>query len=208
MDVSDDIASAMGFSSFGTQPNSKRRKINSMLAGDTVAPSMPPPHVEERKKGDEEVGGFQTRRKRNPDEFDLGVDGGSDGDGEEEGKVAGEEDDDGDLVKVGGSGEREDPRGDQGGDEIRDPFPAHNLPARPPPSQYHTFDNGASSNHRGRGRGSHGPRRGNGGDDGKPWYENYYDPQSNQNPWERLEEQLDLSPKGSWLPRGHGYPRS
>ncbi|CAM1509081.1 Fc.00g028200.m01.CDS01 [Cosmosporella sp. VM-42] len=38
----------------------------------------------------------------------------------------------------------------------------------------------------------------------QPWYDGYYDPMSNENPWERLEKAKGLEPKGSWLPRGHG----
>ncbi|UNI19889.1 hypothetical protein JDV02_006033 [Purpureocillium takamizusanense] len=38
---------------------------------------------------------------------------------------------------------------------------------------------------------------------GKPWYEDYYDPSSNENPWERLESSMGLLPRGSWLARGH-----
>ncbi|KEY64074.1 hypothetical protein S7711_07436 [Stachybotrys chartarum IBT 7711] len=41
------------------------------------------------------------------------------------------------------------------------------------------------------------------------WYEGYYDPSSNENPWQRLESSLKLQSKGSWLPRGgpqHAVP--
>lgn len=40
---------------------------------------------------------------------------------------------------------------------------------------------------------------------GKAWYEDYYDPSSNENPWERLESSMGLSPRGSWLSRGHQH---
>ena len=36
-----------------------------------------------------------------------------------------------------------------------------------------------------------------------PWYEGYYDPSSNENPWARLEMAMDLPPKGTWIPRGN-----
>ncbi|KAJ6441822.1 Alpha-1,2-mannosyltransferase alg11 [Purpureocillium lavendulum] len=60
-------------------------------------------------------------------------------------------------------------------------------------------------------RGEHGERHQHrGGDGGGPqsrkgeaWYEGYYDPTSNENPWERLEASMGLSPRGSWLSRGH-----
>ncbi|KXH61212.1 hypothetical protein CSAL01_12095 [Colletotrichum salicis] len=38
--------------------------------------------------------------------------------------------------------------------------------------------------------------------DGKPWWEGYYDPASNENPWERLEKKAGVLPKGTWLARG------
>lgn len=34
------------------------------------------------------------------------------------------------------------------------------------------------------------------------WYVGYYDPMSNENPWERLEKARGLEPQGTWLPRG------
>ncbi|KAF7550337.1 hypothetical protein G7046_g8044 [Stylonectria norvegica] len=32
------------------------------------------------------------------------------------------------------------------------------------------------------------------------WYEGYYDPNSNENPWERLEKARGLESRGSWIP--------
>ncbi|TLS25032.1 hypothetical protein PpBr36_06993 [Pyricularia pennisetigena] len=43
--------------------------------------------------------------------------------------------------------------------------------------------------------GSHGPP---GRAHGQPWYVDYYDRKSNQNPWKKLEEKLGLEPRGSW----------
>ncbi|KAF7546701.1 hypothetical protein G7Z17_g8250 [Cylindrodendrum hubeiense] len=40
-----------------------------------------------------------------------------------------------------------------------------------------------------------------------PWYEGYYDPTTNENPWERLEKARGLSSVGPWLPRGSGPGR-
>ncbi|KAI5458572.1 hypothetical protein BGZ63DRAFT_406971 [Mariannaea sp. PMI_226] len=40
-----------------------------------------------------------------------------------------------------------------------------------------------------------------------PWYEGYYDPMSNENPWERIETNRGMSSIGSWLPRGGGATR-
>ncbi|KYK55322.1 hypothetical protein DCS_07285 [Drechmeria coniospora] len=35
---------------------------------------------------------------------------------------------------------------------------------------------------------------------GEHWYEGYYDPSSNENPWERLEKARGVHPRGTWLP--------
>lgn len=35
---------------------------------------------------------------------------------------------------------------------------------------------------------------------GQPWYVDYYDRKSNQNPWKKLEENLGLKPRASWPP--------
>ncbi|KPM34027.1 hypothetical protein AK830_g12547 [Neonectria ditissima] len=35
-----------------------------------------------------------------------------------------------------------------------------------------------------------------------PWYEGYYDPMSNENPWDRIEKTRGISSVGTWLPRG------
>lgn len=34
-----------------------------------------------------------------------------------------------------------------------------------------------------------------------PWWENYYDQKCNENPWEELERQRGLSARGDWIPR-------
>ncbi|TLD25550.1 hypothetical protein PspLS_06218 [Pyricularia sp. CBS 133598] len=34
----------------------------------------------------------------------------------------------------------------------------------------------------------------------QPWYVDYYDRKSNQNPWKKLEENLGLESRGSWPP--------
>ncbi|KAM5345823.1 hypothetical protein ACJ41O_011684 [Fusarium nematophilum] len=39
---------------------------------------------------------------------------------------------------------------------------------------------------------------------GETWYVGYYDPMSNENPWERLEKARGLEPRGTWLRRGAG----
>lgn len=98
------------------------------------------------------------------------------------------------------------------------------LPPKPQPQHFHASDSNQqdsnnSQNHirdqRGDhgARGGHGVRGGRGGGRGghagnnnhtrdptKPWYTDYYDPSSNENPWERLEEQRGMEAVGVWLP--------
>lgn len=59
----------------------------------------------------------------------------------------------------------------------------------------------------GRGRGGHGGGGRGGHPGGRAWSVGYYDPSSNQNPWEALETALGLKPMGTWLPRRGGRPR-
>lgn len=50
-----------------------------------------------------------------------------------------------------------------------------------------------------------GPKRAAGGSTGKsPWWEGYYDAKMNENPWERLERQRGLEPRGVWVQRAVG----
>jgi hypothetical protein len=46
-----------------------------------------------------------------------------------------------------------------------------------------------------------------GGSGERIWWTDYYDPSSNENPWELLEKARGLEPVGSWLPRGHAVGR-
>ncbi|KAK3344820.1 hypothetical protein B0H65DRAFT_186572 [Neurospora tetraspora] len=98
------------------------------------------------------------------------------------------------------------------------------LPPKPPQIQVsnHGFNNnnlhnqrGGHSGHGGRGgrggvgvgvggRGGHGGHGHGRGDPSKPWYTDYYDPSSNENPWERLEQQRGMEAVGSWLPSRSG----
>ncbi|KAI0007264.1 hypothetical protein F4779DRAFT_519829 [Xylariaceae sp. FL0662B] len=49
------------------------------------------------------------------------------------------------------------------------------------------------------GQGGRQANRGHGRDMGKEWWEDYYDPSSNVNPWERLERFKGLETRGSWM---------
>lgn len=65
----------------------------------------------------------------------------------------------------------------------------HGLPERPVSG---TGFIGSSGGH----QGSHGHRDGSRHD---IWYEGYYDPKSNENPWRRLEGSKGLQSVGTWL---------
>lgn len=72
--------------------------------------------------------------------------------------------------------------------------PAHllGLPQRPPPSATTTHPSSRAEGH----QEENAHRR--------PWFEGYYDPSSNENPWKRLETSLGLQSKGSWISRDVG----
>lgn len=77
------------------------------------------------------------------------------------------------------------------------------LPSRPPNQQIFMHSHGR---HQGR-AGQGGPRHvGPVGTAGAPWWEGYYDAKMNENPWEKLERERGLQPRGTWLARkaGHG----
>jgi hypothetical protein len=69
----------------------------------------------------------------------------------------------------------------------------------PPFAQRGNFHGG-----RGRGRGAYRGGLHGGSAPGTPWWTDYLDPSFNQNPWERLERNLGLDARGSWVPRGGG----
>jgi len=52
-----------------------------------------------------------------------------------------------------------------------------------------------------RGGSSHGGR--GGGSRNERWYEDYYDPSFNYNPWEKIEKAKGLEPRGTWLESPH-----
>jgi len=52
---------------------------------------------------------------------------------------------------------------------------------------------------RGRGRGGGGGGGRERGERNEKWYEDYYDPTFNENPWARLEKEKDLPSVGTWL---------
>lgn len=46
------------------------------------------------------------------------------------------------------------------------------------------------------------------GGGGRPWWVGYYDAKTNENPWEKLERERGLQPRGAWLERGAAAPGS
>lgn len=76
------------------------------------------------------------------------------------------------------------------------------LPSRPPTQQNSMQSQGR---HQGRG-GQEGARIvGSVGTAATPWWEGYYDAKMNENPWEKLERERGLQPRGSWLARNAGH---
>jgi hypothetical protein len=60
---------------------------------------------------------------------------------------------------------------------------------------------GEAGEEQGRGKQGHGQGRGGRGQFNPLWYENYYDPSSNANPWDRIEKKLNLQPRDTWPAR-------
>lgn len=204
MDSSDDDAAAtamaetMGFSSFGAQGSSnKRRKYNPNADNAVVASSssgaLPLHHDRGGGRGPASSGSNNTplgaRRAPpfvNSDEIAL------------------DEDEDEEDVDAGA---RLDPAAEDGSD----PEPQYidtSRPSAPGPAVVGappTLDGLAgvsSSGYQAHAPapvgGGHGGRR-SGRPIGHQWWDDYYDPSVNVNPWEKLEKQLGLQPRGPWL---------
>lgn len=79
------------------------------------------------------------------------------------------------------------------------------LPARP--SHPQSFQRGQQQHHQ-HPSGSGGRNGGRDvrpiGETGAPWWEGYYDTRMNENPWERLEKERGLQPRGTWIARNGG----
>ncbi|KAF3067204.1 hypothetical protein GL218_08695 [Daldinia childiae] len=198
------MAQAMGFSSFGAQPNSnKRRKFNPRADAVVASTSTSMPlHISEAKSGSNAIP--LGVRSKNENQITL-------------------EDDEGVNIT---DGKIYSPLNDQGDDE---PGPQYLDTSRPPDiavvdptgdamsntkidatiEGYPGYIVGAESltastsgdftSRDSDGRGSYQAKQSRGHELGKKWWDDYYDPSSNTNPWERLEYTKGMGPRGSWM---------
>ncbi|KAH8883911.1 hypothetical protein GQ53DRAFT_830352 [Thozetella sp. PMI_491] len=200
------MAAAMGFSSFGGQDRpAKKRRYNAgsdaIVASSlpsALPGSLPPkPSAPARLTGANQLPlhqrtprgpGSSAAAGKNADEIDLDDD---EVDGDQGGAP---------VATHGGLG------GSEHADE--DPPPQYLDTSRLPTSYEEPMDGGAGAWHGHRGGragaqrgGSRGGRGGYGGSGLPQWWLDYYDPSSNQNPWERLERARGIDSKGTWLAR-------
>ncbi|KAI1454118.1 hypothetical protein F4805DRAFT_461050 [Annulohypoxylon moriforme] len=223
MDDSEDtaaaMAEAMGFSSFGSQNANKRRKFNPNADEAFVAStstSTIPLHqgggVREAKSGSNATPlGVRTQNK---DEIDLEDD-------DDEPEVLHNE------VHHSLSNSNDGNLGPQYMDTSRPPTAITTEPTDDIQSKIDSITgipsnqwgaqssasniDGGASYRGGYGRGGHQPNRGRGRgkgrgrgggqghESGKNWWEGYYDPTTNTNPWGSLEKTNGLEPLGSWM---------
>ncbi|XXG97876.1 hypothetical protein Hte_004190 [Hypoxylon texense] len=201
------MAAAMGFSSFGAQGNSnKRRKFNPRA--DAVVDGAAP----EAKTGSNATP-LGVRTTHNKDEIDL-----DDDDDDDEGLGApGSEGKPGHLQ----DGLWNEEGGNESGSQYLDTSrPAtvdtavddiqskiDNIVGAPIPNWPGIESFSSYSSKRG-GRGNRegyqfnqgqGQGQGHGREPAEKWWEGYYDPSSNVNPWERLEQTKGLEPRGKWM---------
>ncbi|KAI5920426.1 hypothetical protein F4810DRAFT_437248 [Camillea tinctor] len=222
------MAQAMGFSSFGAQNPSKRRKFNpgtDAVVASSSNPTVPLFRTEHAPGSGSNMTPLGVRT-RNKDEINLDLD-----------------DDNDEQQPTPKANAMTQGRDGQDGDDD-DPEPQYIDTSRPPaPLEPDTGDSiqsqidnivgvsapvegsayfasqvdaggagdlqgwGRGRGHdygrnRGRGRGRGGGRGGNQGhghDSGHNWWEDYYDPWALINPWEKLEKNLGLKPRDSFL---------
>ncbi|KAH9907705.1 hypothetical protein F4778DRAFT_444306 [Xylariomycetidae sp. FL2044] len=204
------MAEAMGFSSFGAQnPPNKRRKFNphadAVIASSTTSSNASPrnfdvPHASATGSNTTSLG----IRMRNEDEVHLDI-------GEDEPQVSssegvqahvvGEGDDSGCANLIPQYIDTQYPPATQGfaGEDTQskiDTLGAFKRPAEGQSALSHSNGRGGPANK----GGAYGQTKmGNRVKQGNPWWEDYYDPSSNTNPWERLEQSQGLEPRGSWM---------
>ncbi|RFU78835.1 hypothetical protein TARUN_3402 [Trichoderma arundinaceum] len=175
------MAQAMGFSSFGAQNRPQKRKYNPHADAIVDSDSM----TAQRSARAAATGsnsaplGVPSRKPdqaaANADEIDLDDD---------------EDAGDNDGIAPGSAGIPEKPSESSSTPALVRP---HGLPERPVPGI--GFIGSSGGHHASQGN-QDGSRR-------TVWYEGYYDPSSNENPWIRLEESKNLPSLGTWISRGH-----
>ena len=219
------MAAAMGFSSFGG-PASKKRKFNPRADAAVVAspasavpapapsganttalgerqprrpapPSNLPLHPASLPAARPPRGGGAPPAAQNSDEIDL--DGGDEDDDDREPQYL----DTSRPARRLSSAEREAREMQERIDAIVtakvDETMAHaQAPDSVPTGDVHGAARGGGHSQRHhRGGGQH-PGR---GEPGHVWWEGYHDPSFNENPWEWLEKERGLEPRGTWIPR-------
>lgn len=210
------MAEAMGFASFGGQNHpSKRRKYNAraddaFVAGGGDESTLPfhdagsgsnnTPLGERRRQQQQPA---TKKQKTNANEIDL------------------DDDDDDDQDQDGGNDENTDAAAAAGAakeadDAAQDPEPQYIDTSQPPDQVQPGFDAiiGGPSGlpvkptwgpYAGHGEGytqpgPDRPRHGGGDKNSKePWWNDYYDPAFNTNPWEQIEKAQGMEPRGTWL---------
>ncbi|KAI2617300.1 hypothetical protein GGS26DRAFT_408110 [Hypomontagnella submonticulosa] len=203
------MAQAMGFSSFGTQKNpNKRRKFNPHADAVVASPSTSTIPLHHSGATREVKSGSNATplgiRNRNEDEIDLEEDGEGEGTNiahdRGHGGLEDKDDDDPEPQYLDPSRLPAATLADSADDiqskidTIVSGFPNSTVDAKTPMASI-----GGGYGSRGGGRGGSQPHRGQGRDPGKNWWDDYYDPSSNVNPWERLEHTRGLEPRGSWM---------
>ncbi|KAK8039352.1 hypothetical protein PG993_007763 [Apiospora rasikravindrae] len=184
------MAEAMGFASFGGQAHgSKRRKYNARADEAFVAggdESTLPIHDAGSGPNNTPLGERRRRptkkqkTKANADEIDLDDD---DDDG----------DDDDDQNKAAEAATEVNTADTN---DAQDPAPQYIDTSLPPiwPNQNSTPWGGMHSQ-----MGAGNRRSGRDRASGQPWWEGYYDPAFNTNPWEKIEKARGMQPRGTWL---------
>ncbi|EGR48590.1 uncharacterized protein TRIREDRAFT_107374 [Trichoderma reesei QM6a] len=185
------MAQAMGFSSFGAQPRPQKRKYNphadAVTSSDSATAQRAAAKPSVTGSNSTPLGLVASRKPdsaaANADEIDLDEDEDQAKDDDKSANV-----DNADVLENSAGVSEEKPTQSSAPASVRPP----GLPNRPPPGV------GAPSS-----SGGHHPRTNHRREDDDSWSEGYYDPQSNENPWRRLEEAKGLQPLGTWLAPGH-----
>ncbi|KAK8094673.1 hypothetical protein PG997_001358 [Apiospora hydei] len=181
------MAEAMGFASFGGQAHgSKRRKYNARaddayVAGAGGDKSTLPFHdagsgSNNTPLGERRQPTKKQKTKANEDEIDL------------------DDDDDDDPNKAADTNDAQDPAPQYIDTSLPPIWPNQNSTPSPEWAAAASRRGGAYSQ-----QGAGNRRSGRDRASGPPWWNDYYDPAFNTNPWEKIEKARGLQPRGPWL---------